>query len=95
MHGIEATRIFGLAAPMEGWLFAREPGLKLRSLSADLDAGRVLVSFDDPHGVNDKPVALRIVAPDSGALLDAAKPLVEALAVIATNALRARDAGRV
>lgn len=90
VHGAEAARVFELAAPMEAWLRAREPGLKLRSLSADLDAGRVLVSFDDPHGVNDKPVALRIVAPDSSALLDAAKPLLEALVALATNALRAR-----
>ena len=95
MHGIEATRVFHLAAPMEAWLRAREPGLKLRSLSVDLEAGRVLVSFDDPHGVNDKPMALRIVAPDSSELLDAAKPLIELLDVLATKALRARESRRV
>lgn len=90
VRGEAAAALFALAAPMEAWLRAREPGLLLRSLGADLDAGRVLVSFDDPHGAANKPVALRIVAPDSGPLLDAAKPLVAALGAIAMRALEAR-----
>jgi hypothetical protein len=88
--GDDAARAFALAAPMEAWLRAREPGLTLRSLGTDLVQGRVLVSFDDPHGVTEKPVALRIVAPDSSALLDAAQELVAFLERMARDRLTKR-----
>ncbi|CAN5426803.1 hypothetical protein BH09MYX1_BH09MYX1_34410 [soil metagenome] len=102
--GDDAKRAFILAKPIEDWLRAREPGLALRSLSADISLGRFLVSFDDLHivakanagtSLAGKPVALRIVPPDSSELLDAAKPLVAALEVLAKSALerRARRSG--
>ncbi len=76
VFGDDAARAFALAEPLEAWLRAREPGLVLRSLSAELASGRFLISFDDPHRVSDKPVALRIVTPDSTPLLEAARALV-------------------
>lgn len=88
--GPAALRAFELAEPMLGWLRAREPGIALRSLSVDVPRGRVLVSFEDAHGTSGKPMVLRVDAPESGELLDAATPLVEHLALQAAEALARR-----
>ena len=91
LRGAAALRAFELAEPMLAWLRAREPGIALRSLSVDLPRGRVLVSFEDAHGVSVKPMVLRVDAPESGELLDAAAPLVSRLEADATEALARRS----
>jgi hypothetical protein len=88
--GPAALSALDLAEPMLAWLRAREPGIALRSLSVDVARGRVLVSFEDAHGTSGKPMVLRVDAPESGELLDAAVPLVEHLAHQAAEALARR-----
>jgi len=90
LSGPAALLAFELAEPMLAWLRAREPGIALRSLSVDVPRGRVLVSFEDAHGGSGKPMVLRVDAPESGELLDAAAPLMRYLVVQATDALARR-----
>lgn len=90
LFGADALRAFELAEPMLAWLRAREPGIALRSLSVDVTRGRVLVSFEDAHGVSGKPMVLRVDAPESGELLEAAGPLMAFLVIHAAEALARR-----
>ena len=90
LFGAAAMRAFELAEPMLAWLRAREPGIALRSMSVDVPRGRVLVSFEDAHGVSGKPMVLRVDAPESGELLEAAAPVVAYLVLQAQDALARR-----
>ena len=90
LFGPAALRAFELAEPMLAWLRSREPGIALRSMSVDVPRGRVLVSFEDAHGVSGKPMVLRVDSPESSELLDAAAPVVRYLVTQATEALARR-----
>jgi hypothetical protein len=86
--GERARAAIALAQPMLEWLDAREPGVRVRSLSADLASGRVLVTVDDG---GERPRVLRIDAPSSAELLDRAAPLVAFLIEEARSKIRARS----
>lgn len=88
--GTPALEAFTRAEPMLAWLRAREPGIELRSLSVDMPRERVLVSFEDAHGVSAKPMVLRVDAPESGELLLAAAPLTHYLELQAQGVLARR-----
>jgi hypothetical protein len=87
LRGPEALDAFVQARPMVEWLEAREPGMKIRSLSADLDAQRVLVTF---HAGAGRPIVVRVDAPESVDLLGRADGLVRFLAERASEAIAKR-----
>jgi len=95
LRGADARECFALAKPMIDWLLARQPGVVLRALSADLGARRVLVSFEDAHATGSavRPIVLRIDAAESGELFDRAGPLLERLGRAAGEALARRAGG--
>lgn len=93
VRGDEARRCFDLAKPMIDWLLAREPSVKLRALSVDLEARRVLVSFEDPHATTTrgpKPMVLRIEPPESSELVERCGALVARLGELAAAAIAKR-----
>lgn len=65
LRGDDASRALSAAKPMIDWLSAREPGVKVRSISIRITGGvRVLVSLDPLPNTNDeRPRALRFEAP--------------------------------
>ncbi len=93
VRGDEARRCFDLAKPMIDWLLARQPSVSLRALSVDLEARRVLVSFEDAHAVSTRgprPMVLRIEPPESSELVERAAPLIDRLAELAAAAIAKR-----
>lgn len=88
LRGDEAEAAFAAAAPMIAWLLAREPGARLRTLSLDLATGRVLVTIDAGDGA--RPRALRVDAPASQELVDAAADVVHHLTARAVEKLARR-----
>jgi len=91
VRGARAREAFVRAQPLLAWLYAREP-VRVRSLSCDLDARRVLVTVDDAP----RPRVLRIGGKgDPGGateLLDLAAPLVRYLGELARDLVDARGA---
>ena len=93
VRGEDARACFALAEPVVAWLLSRQPSVKLRALSMDLDARRVLVSYEDAHGTaarKPQPMVLRIDASENGELFDRAAPLVLRLASLAAAKIAAR-----
>lgn len=88
VRGGDAETIFAAAAPMVAWLYEREPNARLRSLSFDLRALRVLLTLDDPS--LQKPRVIRVDPPASSELYDRAKDLFPLLADTAERAISAR-----
>ena len=93
LFGEEASESFALAAPLVGWLDAREPISPLRTLSLDLRKHRLLVTVDVP---GDRP---RVVAIDERSapaaiqeLESLAAPLVTRLGELAAARIAARGA---
>jgi hypothetical protein len=94
VHGDDARRCFTLAQPMIDWLLAREPSVKLRALSVDLDKRRVLVSFEDAHAVATRlvrPMVLRVEPPESSELIERAASLIAHLESLAAAAIARRS----
>lgn len=89
LRGEEARLAFAAASPLFVWLAAREPGVKVRSLSLDLATGRVLVTVDDGGA---RPRVVRVDAPASEELLDGAAAVVAYLTARAAEKLAARKA---
>ena len=93
VRGERAREVFRLASPVIDWLLARQPSVTLRALSMDLDARRVLVSFEDAHATSTRgprPMVLRIEAAESSELFERAAPLVARLAEVAADAIAKR-----
>jgi hypothetical protein len=93
VHGDGARACFELAKPMIEWLLQREPSVKLRAMSVDLETRRVLVSFEDAHAVATRkvaPIVLRVEPPESSELIDRAGPLIVRLEKLASDAIASR-----
>jgi hypothetical protein len=90
LRGEEARALFALATPFREWLEAREPGVTLRSLSADRVAARVLVTLE-PLAGDQRPRVVRIDPPHAGELLSAAAPLEAAIGALCMEKLRRRS----
>ena len=88
LRGEEARAILALATPFRAWLEAREPGVRLRSLSVDLAAQRVLVTLEPNPG--ERPRVVRIDAPQGGDLLRETSALEAALSEACAEKLRRR-----
>ena len=96
VRGDEAKRCFELARPMIAWLLAREPSVTLRAISVDVDARRVLVSFEDAHATaarGPRPMVLRVEAPESSELIERGAPLLAHLASVAAAKILKRRPG--
>jgi hypothetical protein len=72
LRGEDADRAIAAAAPIFAWLEAREPGVRVRSISVRTSEPRVLISLesDTPDG---RPRALRFEPPSSFELRDAGR----------------------
>lgn len=92
--GDAASGVFERAKPLAIWLRAREPDIALRSLSIDLESGRVLLTFtrtsDESRVPPPRPQSLRIDPPLSNELLELAAPLAVDLATQARAAIERR-----
>lgn len=91
LRGEEAREAFAAARPVFAWLDAREPNARFRSLSMDLATGRVLVTVDDGAA---RPRVVRVDAPASAELVEAAAGVVRFLTARASEKLAARRAPR-
>jgi hypothetical protein len=65
LRGGDAESAIAASAPIARWLEAREPGVRLRSLSVNLRTMRVLVTLE----TGDKPRVLRFDPPQSAELV--------------------------
>jgi hypothetical protein len=94
LRGEDAARILSAAKPMIDWLDAREPGVKVRSISVRITGGvRVLVSLEPVPGTieNDaRPRALRFDAPFAEELRAAGNEAERAIAEAAARMLAKR-----
>ena len=94
LRGADARACFALAEPVVAWLLSRQPSVTLRALSMDLDARRVLVSYEDAHAPKTRkpaPMVLRIDAAESGELFERAEPLVLHLTKVALERIARRS----
>lgn len=93
--GEDTEAAFAAAQPLLDWLVAREPNVRVRSISIDLGRGRVLATYT-PGGAPDgaRPHVLRIDPPLSSEIIDAAAPLVAMLADAAAERLARRQAAQ-
>jgi hypothetical protein len=89
----EARAILAMAGPFRVWLEAREPGVVLRSVSVDRAAQRILITLE-PMTADQRPRVVRLDPPFSEELIEAARPLEEALGAMCVAKLRARDHGK-
>ncbi len=88
-----AREVLGLAGPIRAWLEAREPGVVLRSFSADLTRPRVLVTLEPgPYDAPQRPRVLRFDPPHANDLVEAAAPLEARLRRACSEALARRRA---
>ena len=85
--GVAAEEVIALAAGMFAWVSEREPGMSVRSMSVDLERGRVLMTFD--AGAT-RPIVLRVDPPASVDLLSRGEPLATALAAQCSSAIAKR-----
>ena len=90
LRGAEAEAILGLATPFRAWLDAREPGVKLRSLSVDLASRRVLITLE-PMAANQRPRVVRVDAMHSDELIAASQALEASLGEACAAKLRNRQ----
>lgn len=90
LRGEDARAVLEHAGPIRAWLEAREPGVVLRSFSADLPRQRVLVTLEPE--ASDRPRVLRFDPPSSTELLEAAAPLESALRDACARTLAKRAA---
>lgn len=72
LRGDDAVQIIDAAAPIFAWLNAREPGVRVRSISVRIDGPRVLVSLEPLDAVS-RPRALRFEPPYANELRDAGR----------------------
>jgi hypothetical protein len=86
LRGEAARAAFAAAAPVVSWFTAREPGVRVRSLSLELATGRVLATIADTP----RPRVVRVDPPASVEIVDAARPLLAYLGEAAREALRKR-----
>ena len=87
LRGEPASLAFAEASSMIEWIHERERGMKIRSLSADLDLQRVIVTF---HAEAGRPIAVRVDPPESIELLDRGAKLCAFLAERAKEAIGKR-----
>ena len=85
--GDEARAVLAMAAPLLAWFEAREPGVRLRSLSCDLRTGRVLATTAESEG---RPRVVRVDPPQSDEIVRDAGPLILHLGGAARDKLRQR-----
>lgn len=93
--GEEAASVFALAAPVLGWLEAREP-VRVRSLSLDVGRRRLLATVEAGRGERPRVVKIdpRGDAGSSDAILVLAAPLLRRLGEIAAVKLASRPDGQ-
>lgn len=89
LRGEAARHVLEALGPVRAWLEAREPGVTLRSLSADLERPRVLVTLAPAPG-EARPRVVRFDPPWASDLLEAATELEARLREATASALRAR-----
>jgi hypothetical protein len=93
LRGADARAALAAAEPLLRVLAEFEPGIKVRSLSIDLERPRALASLEPATTSDGRPRAVRI---DAGAamqrLVSAAAPLLRLLEARASEALAARGA---
>lgn len=85
--GATATDAFAHAAGMLAWIEERERGMKARSMSVDLHAQRVLVTFDVGGS---RPVVVRVDEPASLDLIARGEPLERFLEARSAEAIGRR-----
>lgn len=90
LRGPRARAVLAALGPVRAWLEAREPGVALRSLSADLERRRVLVTLAPGPG-EERPRVVRFDPPWADELLAAAAEVEARLREATAEALRARD----
>jgi hypothetical protein len=93
--GEEAASTFALAAPVLGWLEAREP-VRVRSLSLDVGRRRLLATVEAGRGERPRVVKIdpRVDAASSDAILALAAPLLRRLGEVAAVKLASRPDGQ-
>jgi hypothetical protein len=68
--GDEAARVLALGKPLKDWLLARDPSVRVRAISCDYESRVVIISYEADAGVAaQKPIALKLRAPESEELL--------------------------
>lgn len=72
LRGAEAELVIRAAQPIIVWLDAREPGVRVRSISLRTDGPRVLASLESLGSIDPRPRAVRFDPPYSIELRDAA-----------------------
>jgi hypothetical protein len=98
LRGDAAAAAFAAAAPVLAWFTAREPGVRLRSLSMEIGTGRVLATIKPdalglapPHALRAPKARLVRVDPRASVeLLEAARPLLAYLGTATREVLRRR-----
>jgi hypothetical protein len=88
LRGPEAQEVFALSEAVFAWFYARDPSARVRSVSFDLSSRRVLATLSVPG--MEKPMVLRVDAPDSNELFDAASAAVPRMELLAAAAVAKR-----
>ena len=88
LRGERARAAFAAAAPLLAWVHAREPGVRVRSLSMEVASGRVLATLAGAPG--ERPRVVRVDPPASVELVEGARALLVYLGDEALVALRKR-----
>lgn len=89
LRGADATAAIEAAKPVIEWLDAREPGVKVRSISVRVEGPRVLVSLE-PLGNDPRPRAMRFDPPYANELRDAARAAERLIGQACVKALAKR-----
>lgn len=89
LRGTDATAAIEAASPVIAWLDAREPGVKVRSISVRVEGPRVLVSLE-PLGIDPRPRAMRFEPPYANELRDAARGAEHVIGQACARALAKR-----
>jgi hypothetical protein len=92
LGGDEARAVIAAAAPVIAWLDAREPGVRVRSISVKTSGPRVLVSLDPNSTLDPRPRALRFDPPWADELVLAARDAERMIGEACVRALERRTA---
>jgi hypothetical protein len=91
LHGERADAIFDLAHSLPAWLSERDPTIEVRAIACDLTRARLVISYQAKEGfAAAKPVALKLMPPESDALIDLVRPFLDELGRQAEEVLSAR-----
>jgi hypothetical protein len=91
VFGPDAEQILKLGEPMVHWLKARDPSVRVRGISCDLKKSQVLISYQAGEGIAaEKPIALKVHAPENDELMATARSMIAALTAAASKRIQAR-----